>query len=70
MSLTNELVRYAVQRAIFCPFSGCGKVLDARTATLFDQGARSCPACPECAARVGPSLPEGVQALRWEGPCP
>lgn len=33
--LNNELLRYAVQRQMYCPVHNCGSILDVRDASLF-----------------------------------
>jgi hypothetical protein len=60
--LEKNLLRYAVQRAIFCQSKPCGNVLDVRGARLIDE--------PEgvvvvCSAKCERSIKKAIFRLRY-----
>ena len=59
----NELVKYAVQRQIFCPTPKCGQILDMRTATLFYSETKGSEIiCPKCREGISDRAMQEVEA--------
>ena len=48
----NELLKYAVSRAIWCNGPHCHNILNMRTATLFYTSAHSIIVCPACRKKI------------------
>ena len=44
----NNLLRYMVQKVIFCNNSNCGQVLDYRTAVATEGPGATIVLCPDC----------------------